>query len=67
MAMSRTVQLNQGGSQWLELSCDKMSLKLLTAQSQMVEALMGLYMSSVNFNIIKDGVRAVMPGCPQVK
>lgn len=46
--------------------CERMSLKLLTGQSRLVEALAGMYMKSMTFIADEGRGECSMPGAPQV-
>lgn len=48
------------------VTCESMSLKLLTGQTKLVDALTGMYMKSLPFTGDVGNGECVVPGAPQV-
>lgn len=48
------------------VTCETMSLQLLTAQAKLVEALAGMYMKSTTFEADEGLGELSLPGAPQV-
>lgn len=62
-----TVGQAKGRQERMGVTCETMSLQLLTAQTKLVEALAGMYMKSTTFRADEGLGELSLPGAPQVR